>query len=330
MYDDSMNVVYFIGNGFDLNLNLKTSYQDFLEFYKKVKNDSPKIFEFKREIDENYLDWVDLEVNLGKYTEKLGSSACFEEIHRDLIDELANYLTLIQDDFSKKYLHKIDKNKFIKDLYSPEKYLDTANYRAINSYFKAQKNIRDVTIITLNYTDIIESILDLSKGKARYSNIPVDMSSSAPTEKLNIQQILHLHGTVEENMVLGVDNINQVLNENLKTELDVQESIVKPLCNRVSGHAIDQDCIRRLNSANLICIFGSSIGETDETWWKLIAEQVKKRDCRLIVFMHEPNLSKRRGQEKRRLARACWKRFSNDELPENRVFFAFNKEMFKL
>ena len=30
-----MNIVYLIGNGFDLRLGLPTRYEDFLEFYKK-------------------------------------------------------------------------------------------------------------------------------------------------------------------------------------------------------------------------------------------------------------------------------------------------------
>jgi hypothetical protein len=30
-----MNIVYIIGNGFDLNLKLDTSYRDFYEYYKK-------------------------------------------------------------------------------------------------------------------------------------------------------------------------------------------------------------------------------------------------------------------------------------------------------
>ena len=324
-----MNILYFIGNGFDLNLKMKTSYQDFLNFYKKIHNDSSTIKEFKKEIDENYLDWSDLEVNLGKYTEKLEFPACFEEIHTDLVDELANYLTSVQNTSLKSSLQQLDSKKFIKDLFTPEIYMDVANIRSLKSYFETQHKPKDVNIVTLNYTNTIESILELDKGKARHSSVLIDTLSSV-TEKQNIQQLLHLHGTLEENMALGVDNLEQVLHKEFKNNQDVTESIIKPLCNRVSAHAIDQDCNRLLANAHLICIFGSSIGKTDETWWKRIADQVKKRDCRLIVFMHEPNLNKRRGQEKRKLARACWKRFSDQELPDNKVFFAFNTEMFNL
>ena len=324
-----MNILYFIGNGFDLNLKMKTSFQDFLNFYKKIHNDSSTIKEFKKEIDENYLDWSDLEVNLGKYTEKLESPACFEEIHTDLVDELANYLTSVQNTSLKSSLQQLDSKKFIKDLFTPEIYMDVANIRSLKSYFETQHKPKDVNIVTLNYTNTIESILELDKGKARHSSVLIDTLSSV-TEKQNIQQLLHLHGTLEENMALGVDNLEQVLHKEFKNNQDVTESIIKPLCNRVSAHAIDQDCNRLLANAHLICIFGSSIGKTDETWWKRIADQVKKRDCRLIVFMHEPNLNKRRGQEKRKLARACWKRFSDQELPDNKVFFAFNTEMFNL
>ncbi|WP_440056164.1 bacteriophage abortive infection AbiH family protein [Pseudoalteromonas sp. T1lg65] len=289
-----MNILYFIGNGFDLKLNLKTSYKDFLNSYKRVKNESPIIAEFKNEIGENYLDWSDLEANLGKYTEQLDSATDFEEIHSDLIDELANYLTEIQTEFVKTKLQRLDKKKFITDLFSPEVYSETSHCRLLDYYNSSQKNAKNLSIITFNYTNTIESILGIETTHARYENVLTKCQPSSVAESQSILNVLHLHGTLEENMVLGVDNIEQVLSKKFRNIEDVAESIVKPLCNRVSAHAIDQDCVRLLNQAHLICIFGSSIGVTDQTWWKLIANQVKKRDCRLIVFMYEPNLNRRR------------------------------------
>ena len=73
--------MYLIGNGFDLNLGLRSSYKDFYDYYKSQENDSSVIKGFKSNIS-NILDkWSDLELALGEYTKAITS-----------IDELAGYL----------------------------------------------------------------------------------------------------------------------------------------------------------------------------------------------------------------------------------------------
>ena len=42
-----MKIVYLIGNGFDLNLGLKTSYRDFYKKYIKQKSNSEIVENFK-------------------------------------------------------------------------------------------------------------------------------------------------------------------------------------------------------------------------------------------------------------------------------------------
>ena len=49
-----MNIVYIIGNGFDLNLDMKTRYTDFYEYYKSIKSDKSSIKQLKTEILNNY------------------------------------------------------------------------------------------------------------------------------------------------------------------------------------------------------------------------------------------------------------------------------------
>lgn len=35
-----MNIVHILGNGFDINLGMKTRYADFYDYYKKIKSSS--------------------------------------------------------------------------------------------------------------------------------------------------------------------------------------------------------------------------------------------------------------------------------------------------
>ena len=64
-----MNIVWMLGNGFDLNLGLKTSYKDFYEYYLNVESNDAIVKQFKQDLSENLDTWADLEFVLGKYSE---------------------------------------------------------------------------------------------------------------------------------------------------------------------------------------------------------------------------------------------------------------------
>ena len=86
-----MNVTFFIGNGFDLNLGLKTEYKSFLEDYIKNGNSGLLTDEIKKDIDK----WSDLEMALGDYVQKNvhANDAAFIASKHDLDNKLAAYLT---------------------------------------------------------------------------------------------------------------------------------------------------------------------------------------------------------------------------------------------
>lgn len=66
-----MQILYIIGNGFDLNLDLKTSYNDFYKYYETVESKNPNVQKLKEHISKTYDSWADLELALGDYTQHL-------------------------------------------------------------------------------------------------------------------------------------------------------------------------------------------------------------------------------------------------------------------
>ena len=42
-----MNITFLIGNGFDRNLGLATSYSEFVDYYKKLPSSTETILKFK-------------------------------------------------------------------------------------------------------------------------------------------------------------------------------------------------------------------------------------------------------------------------------------------
>ncbi len=104
-----MNIVYLIGNGFDLNLGLKTSYSKFYEWYINFYDDRKgNVVSFinwvEKEKCHNDL-WSCMELALGKYTSLLKGSDIVQEcidLHDNIVEGLSMYISLEENKFDYK------------------------------------------------------------------------------------------------------------------------------------------------------------------------------------------------------------------------------------
>ena len=139
-------------------------------------------------------------------------------------------------------------------------------------------------------------------------------------------------------MVLGVNDISQIVNEDFRENQDILETLVKPTCNQVQKHEIDTKCKRLISNANLICLFGSSIGDTDNVWWELIGQRLRESNCRLIIFYYTEDKTPRLMPQKQAIiGRSAIKLFAekaklNDEEIKrinDRIIVGVNTAIFK-
>ena len=334
-----VNIVYLIGNGFDLNLGLKTSYKDFYHYYINNKEEEEEEEEeegeiklFKRTISKNINKWSDLEAELGKYTDNLTSPTQLDNIHENLVNKLADYLGCIQDHFEKNDLTSVNKDKFISNIFNPEMYLLNRDQLALKEYINkiASKELK-FDLINFNYTNIIEHILNLDINSPINKNLNIHKTEDNINYTLN--STFHLHGTIDKDMVLGVNSESQILNSEMSSENNVKDLIIKSKCNAIMRHGLDLECEKMISQAHVICIFGSSIGKTDQIWWDLIAKQIKTRGCKLIIFEYHLNLQQRRSNLNERLRKeTLLKFFEETEIEEiyQHVYLSFNSQMFNL
>jgi hypothetical protein len=282
-----MNIVFIIGNGFDINLNLKTKYSDFYKHYKTIESENEVIRTLKENISADLPNWSDMEIALGKYTKKLKSSTEFEEIFDDIVNSLGDYLQNIEDSFDAS---KSNQQNLYSDLCYPENSLAQADINDIlnfkNNWAGADWTIK---IITLNYTKILEKMLDNS-----YSNLEI---GSHHRSSIILDGLEHIHGYTDDRMVLGVNDTSQIENSDFHSTQEVLNALVKKQCNKSQKHTIDDKCISQINSANLICVFGSSIGDTDKYLWEVIGKRLKK-DSRLIIYTKGREINRRQGHKK--------------------------------
>jgi len=269
-----MQILYIIGNGFDLNLGLKTSYNHFYQYYKTVESSNSNVQKLKENISKTYESWADLELELGNYTQNLKKTDELDEILFDIGEQLSKYLHLEEKKLEK---YEIDQQKFFDYLSFPEKlFLPADKETLIELKQKWENHLWNLNIYTLNYTTVIEKILgDKQKN--------VQLANHTNNAAIKLGEIKHIHGYLDNDMVIGVNDKSQIKNESFHDNQDILESIVKTECNRANRNNIDRQFTNKIKSANLICIFGSSIGDTDNKWWELIGERLNF-DCHLIIF----------------------------------------------
>lgn len=328
-----MNIVYLIGNGFDLNLGLKTSYSDFIKEYKASETGHlDAISKFKNDIATNTVLWSDLELEFGRYTENFSNIEELDLVRENLVDELAEYLRKAQGAFSVDKEQNNYQNIFSSHLFDPEKFLKDRDSQSLISFYKNHKLNKhfNYRIISFNYTHTIERILGSTNFSNTNSNINITRIDTA--KDCQLRELIHVHGSIDEDMVLGVDNSAQIKNETLSELYDTQVQLVKSLCNEAMKHGVELQAERYIREADVICIFGSSIGETDQVWWDLIAEQLKTRDCRLIIFYYKQDYNKRHSYRQEPLKRKVLSSFFQENEIEdmlNKVHFSLNSNIFQ-
>lgn len=323
-----MNILFVIGNGFDINLGLNTSFRNFYEYYKNQKSNSELISKLKNNIDGKKNDWSDLEISFGKYLSNFTTLEEFDEVFDDLKDNLCKFLKDEEIKFD-----SFDKNFFniIESLITPENFLLPADQALIRNHYNKHKGSEISTFITtFNYTRVFEKILNF-EGEKHFLGTRPDHS------RVNLYSINHIHGFVEKNMILGVNDKTQINNDDFKDDDNIITSIVKSETNRVFKLQIESKFKTQIKRSNLIVIFGCSLGLSDKMWWDLIAKKLKE-DCYLILFWKGVELKPNQEARLFRYENDIKNKFfdvtgMNEEdrvLLKDKIFIGLNRHIFKI
>lgn len=286
-----MNITFLIGNGFDINLGMKTRYSEFLESYLQNSNNDSKLIEkFKRDIKNEKDLWSFAERAFGKYTNNFSNeengAEDFCECHEDFCNKLADYLD-----------NEENKLTFGKD--NTEISRKFAN--AISNYHKSFREAQQIQIdqsannfgeefvysfINFNYTKTLDKFIKLI--------ISTDLLGQRTVNNFaynnRIGQVFHVHGYTDQDMILGVDNEGQI--DNLKLFDDksdwLKKQIIKQQTNEMNERFMDSKVKNLIELSDLIYIYGMSIGETDALWWKRIGDRMQQnQNVRLIIYTYD-------------------------------------------
>ena len=284
-----MNITFLIGNGFDIGLGLKTRYENFYDVYcEELTTDSDNIKKFKQHLKERnndkikkIIDWSDFEKAFGEFSEQFkGENAeeLYLEAYENFVEQFNGYLEKQQ--------------KLLK--WENEKIIFDKMYNGVLDYYKVSKEAqRDFpkfyqsygteavyNFITFNYTNTVDKC--------------VEFLSDNKDKKVKTRPVVHVHGYIEDSMIMGVNDSSQITNQELSKNSNVIMELVKPEQNKNSQTTFDNQATTLIDRSDIICTYGMSIGETDKKWWKLICEWLKQNTHRkLVILKHEKKYSPR-------------------------------------
>lgn len=317
-----MNILYIIGNGLDIAYDMKTSYQDFFNYYLDLHSDDDDIRAMKKDIHgHRYETWADLEMGLGDYTSKCANKEIFLKCLSDIKDRLREYL---HKESEKIKLHNV---KSILSFLSIDQFLEPEPQSRYNKYRNQYGPNVSIDILTLNYTSTLESIFGYRNSVIKLSNDVI------------LKNIIHVHGMLDNMMVMGVNDSSQISNPSFNTDLDVVEDFVKPEYNDACMNNKNVDCESLIRNANIIVLYGTSLGKSDEKWWKLIGNRMAKDQYPLLVYLPydekknlaiEPNHLRRWTMEEVRKVRDRFDIKIDEQVLASRICIAFNKSLFSI
>ena len=112
-------------------------------------------------------------------------------------------------------------------------YLLDGDNLAISQFFSVslENNTFLFNFVSFNYTNVLDKCLDITKPNIENFDSR-NKKSGQYHAKDKIKNVIHIHGTLQNNLILGVDNVEQINNETLKKDNDFLWKIVKPLINK--------------------------------------------------------------------------------------------------
>lgn len=283
-----MNITFLIGNGFDLNIGLRTQYTDFFPRYVNLETKDKLLREFRHNINSEAKLWSSAEMAFGQYTKNFaygkGEVENFVACHEDFCTHLAKYLEEQESRIDYDNLQDKLATGFVRGIQNITSGFRTEQRDIIQKSMNSVGGGYQYNFISFNYTRVLDQCVKSTKSKEGILGI---RSYSNHNFTNTIENLLHVHGYTDRDMVLGVNDESQIGNmklfENQYPEYLAQ--IVKRKTNQMNEENMDTRVQKLLENSDLIYIYGMSIGETDAIWWERLCELLKKK-ANLRVILH--------------------------------------------
>lgn len=274
-----MNVTFIIGNGFDLSLGMKSRYTDVYQGYVTEFSASNVVNKFKAELRwagmDNYKNWSDFEMGIANYAKKFNSEGELIECMRDFKRYMVSHLR--EED--SRMIQQINGNvvnyrkEFCDSLENFYKGLIPNDIRTIENIIKIESV--NYNYLVFNYTSTFNLLVSM---KNEYY-------------KIQENEPINIHGTLNNDVVLGVDSYRQISDIDYSLSRKAQRTLIKPVFNEQYDRLRVEEAMYTIENSDVICAYGFSFGESDHTWIEAIINWLSSnQNHHIIIFQYDENV----------------------------------------
>lgn len=280
------NITFIIGNGFDLQVGLKTRYIDFYKVYCEPKaGDSALLRKFKRDIlldgEQGWLNWSDFELGMGQQASEFSSADDFLFCLDDFVVQFNTYLKNMCEHIDWDSVNDNMTNEFVRSITAFTSLIKSVPSEKISKTLTAAaRQFTNYHFIQFNYTDVFDNLIRRSEGKLVPNGSLRRISTNA-----------HVHGALGRNPIIGVDSVEQIVRADDPSFAEAIETVfVKPTylkimqSRNVNLPIPARKALAAIKNSNIICVFGASIGKTDKSWWKAVGDWLRSNGNFLVIF----------------------------------------------
>lgn len=282
-----MNILFIIGNGFDINCGLNTKYSDAYKEYCKLESNKPLLEKFKKRLKENYKTWGDFEVGMADDANFFSDEGEMKECVRDFSAFLKKYLRNEEKSFRDYYNISNIRDNMKSEM---KKSVDSFYEGCTNNVTNQIKNILNrgdvkVDALSFNYTNVFDELF-------------TDYLSTRDKQYIS-STVVHIHGNINDEITMGVDRLEDIKAKYLISERG-KRSFIKPIMNAHYDTSRIENAVELIDEANIICVFGASLSMSDLSWRNKLIEWLKN-DISNQVFLYNKesrNLTFRTADER--------------------------------
>lgn len=272
-----MKVTFLIGNGFDLKIGMKTRYVDMYDSYiawAQTQKDDKEISSFCESLYQDkpnkYTNWSDFEVAMGMYASRVEDEDEFIKCVRSFKRHMITWL-------------QVEESEFWENVNIPERRgaCSEVMKASVYKFYQGQtpnviKEIErlgkpsEFTFISFNYTRVLDTLIARS------------ISQQALT-----RPVIHIHGMLESDVVLGIDNELQFGKLKYPISKRMRRAFIKPEFNMEYDMERVNNAEDAIIESDVICIYGMSLGRTDQSWVELVAKWLRaSQNHHLVCFRY--------------------------------------------
>lgn len=220
------------------------------------------------------------------------------------------------------------KDKYIRDLVRPDKYLNERDRLSFRNFFNQFNDTRHINIVSFNYTRVFDKIIDTNNPQLK---LPTTGHS------YTLHPIVNIHGRLNTPyMLMGVNDESQIKNTAFAQDEDVWDYLIKPRSNFEIGSLIDDNAEMAIMTSNLIVTMGLSFGGTDAKWWKHIGTRLRNGgNIMILLFVYIkdlPNDPRRHQPHIRKIRRdflnKCGFEDNEQNIYADKIFVCLNTGLF--